>query len=85
MAMTKFARPPKLGRIRWSLSNLLQDENKSCAPKTEVFVAQLRTEIRVKVDDRDNYKPWWKFNEWEMKGVLTDRTRPPRVVAENQS
>ncbi len=25
--------------------------------------------IRVKVDDRDQYSPGWKFNEWEVKGV----------------
>jgi prolyl-tRNA synthetase len=25
--------------------------------------------IRVKLDDRDEYKPGWKFNEWELRGV----------------
>ena len=25
--------------------------------------------IRVKVDDRDNYNPGWKYNHWEIKGV----------------
>jgi prolyl-tRNA synthetase len=25
--------------------------------------------VRVKVDDRDNYSPGWKFNHWEQKGV----------------
>jgi prolyl-tRNA synthetase len=25
--------------------------------------------LRVKLDDRDEYKPGWKFNEWEMRGV----------------
>lgn len=25
--------------------------------------------IRVKVDNRPNYKPGWKFNHWEVKGV----------------
>jgi len=23
----------------------------------------------VKVDDRDNYNPGWKYNHWEIKGV----------------
>lgn len=26
--------------------------------------------VVVEVDDRDNYIIGWKFNEWEMKGVL---------------
>jgi prolyl-tRNA synthetase len=25
--------------------------------------------VRVYLDDRDNYNPGWKFNNWEMKGV----------------
>ncbi len=25
--------------------------------------------VRVKVDDRENVSPGWKFNEWELKGV----------------
>src|SRR5690606_39993367 len=25
--------------------------------------------VRVKYDDRDTYKPGWKFNEYELKGV----------------
>jgi prolyl-tRNA synthetase len=25
--------------------------------------------VRVHVDDRDNYKPAWKYNNWELKGV----------------
>ncbi len=25
--------------------------------------------MRVRVDDRDNVSPGWKFNEWELKGV----------------
>ena len=27
------------------------------------------SDIRVKYDDRDSYKPGWKFNEYEVKGV----------------
>lgn len=25
--------------------------------------------VRVRVDDRDNYNPGWKYNYWELKGV----------------
>ena len=25
--------------------------------------------IRVQIDARDNYKPGWKFNHWELKGT----------------
>lgn len=29
----------------------------------------LKNTVRVKLDDRDNYTPGYKFNDWEMKGV----------------
>ncbi len=36
----------------------------------EAAFAQLKgAGIRVKLDDRDNVSPGWKFNEWELKGV----------------
>ncbi len=28
-----------------------------------------KADIRAELDARDNYKPGWKFNHWELKGV----------------
>jgi prolyl-tRNA synthetase len=33
------------------------------------LVASLGRDVRVKVDARDQYKPGFKFNEWELRGV----------------
>jgi len=30
---------------------------------------QLKPHIRVKLDDREEYSPGWKYNDWEMRGV----------------
>ena len=30
---------------------------------------QLKQDLRVKLDDREEYSPGWKFNDWEMKGT----------------
>jgi prolyl-tRNA synthetase len=35
----------------------------------EIFTELKKANIRVHLDDRDNYTPGWKFNNWEMKGV----------------
>jgi len=35
----------------------------------EIFSELKKANIRVHFDDRDNYTPGWKFNNWEMKGV----------------
>lgn len=39
--------------------------------------------IRVKVDDRENMTPGFKFNDWEMRGVPTRIEIGPRDVAKN--
>ena len=42
---------------------------------------ELRTKgIRVKFDNRDTYKPGWKFNEYELKGVPVRLAIGPRDV-----
>ena len=35
----------------------------------EILSELKKANIRVHLDDRDNYTPGWKFNNWEMKGV----------------
>ena len=35
----------------------------------EIYETLKKAGIRVKLDDRDNVSPGWKFNEWELKGV----------------
>ena len=37
--------------------------------------------VRVKVDDRDNLSPGYKFNDWELRGVPTRIEIGPRDVA----
>lgn len=39
--------------------------------------------VRVKVDDRDNLSPGFKFNDWELRGVPTRIEIGPRDVANN--
>jgi prolyl-tRNA synthetase len=47
----------------------------------EGFGADLRKAgVRVKVDDRDQYKPGYKFNEWELRGVPLRIEAGPRDV-----
>ncbi|CDI79387.1 prolyl-tRNA synthetase, putative [Eimeria acervulina] len=41
--------------------------------------------VRVKVDDRTNYTPGWKFNDWELKGVPLRLEIGPRDVENRQT
>ncbi len=40
--------------------------------------------LRVHVDDREEYTPGWKFNEWEMRGVPLRLEIGPREVQEGK-
>jgi prolyl-tRNA synthetase len=46
--------------------------------------ARLGDDARVHVDDRDEYSPGWKFNEWEMRGVPLRIEIGPRDIEQEQ-
>ncbi len=50
---------------------------------SEIF-SQLKGLARVELDDRENYSPGWKFNEWEMKGAPLRIEIGPRDIENNQ-
>lgn len=41
-------------------------------------------DVRVDIDDDENYSPGWKFNQWEMKGVPIRIEVGPRDIENNQ-
>lgn len=63
---------------------------KKDAEKTAVLEATARIQqelsqagIRVKVDDRDNLTPGFKYNDWELRGVPVRMEIGPRDIAKN--
>ena len=64
--------PPNLAPIQVVIVPIYKGEEQ-LAQISEVankMVAEMRAKgISVKFDDRDTYKPGWKFNEYELKGV----------------
>ncbi len=64
--------PPKLAPIQVVIIPIYRKEEqlKDISEKADEIVKKLRAKgISVKYDDSDNYKPGWKFNEYELKGV----------------
>ena len=64
--------PPKLAPIQVVIIPISKgDEQKAMVDKeAEKLCLELKAKgISVKYDDRDAYKPGWKFNEYEFKGV----------------
>lgn len=61
-----------------------EEEQAAVLEATERIAAELRPHYRVKVDDREEVTPGFKFNEWEMRGVPLRLEIGPRDV-EKQS
>ena len=78
--------PPRLAPIQAVMVPIYRKE----AEKTAVLEATHRLKdqlveagIRVKVDDRDNLSPGYKFNDWELRGVPVRIEIGPRDVQKN--
>jgi prolyl-tRNA synthetase len=66
--------PPKLAPIHAVVVPIWMKDGQVSAMKTaggELFEALRREhpDLELKLDDREQYKPGWKFNEWEQRGV----------------
>ena len=54
-------------------------------PRAQDVAASLkRAGVRVMLDDREEYKPGWKFSEWEMRGVPLRLEIGPRDIEQQQ-
>ncbi len=69
--------PPNLAPIQVVLIPIFNsdEEYKSVTEKIKFVADKLKSKnISVKIDDRKNHKPGWKFSEYELKGI------PVRIV-----
>lgn len=78
--------PPRLAPYQTVIVPILR-KNKDATAVLEATnrIAQELTDagIRVKVDDRENLTPGFKFNDWELRGVPTRIEIGPRDVEKN--
>mmetsp|Transcript_147454 Transcript_147454/g.260798 ORF Transcript_147454/g.260798 Transcript_147454/m.260798 type:complete len:735 (-) Transcript_147454:47-2251(-) len=66
-------------------ANSSEEDKQKLASESMSFYMQLKKAgIRVKLDDRDEYSPGWKFNHWEMKGVPLRIELGPKDIEKSQ-
>ena len=79
--------PPKLAPVQVVVIPIF----KAGADNAAIEMAAIRIaepfdeDVRVKVDDRDNVSPGWKFNEWELKGVPIRIELGPKDLEKGQA
>ncbi len=77
--------PPRLAPIQAVIVPIWRTDDE----KAQVVEAARKVEaalagVRVKLDDRDQFTPGYKYNEWELRGVPLRVEVGPRDVKQNQ-
>ena len=75
--------PPKLAPTEAVIVPIWRkdDERKAVFAYLEEIKQQLNNRIRYHVDDREGFKPGWKYAEWELRGVPVRVEVGPRDLA----
>ncbi len=78
--------PPKLAPTKVVFIPIWRDDEQMAMMKAKV--AELtdgwKDKIDFKIDDRENYRPGYKFNQWEKKGIPIRIELGPKDVENNQ-
>jgi len=79
--------PPKLAPIQVIIVPIWtsKEEREQVLAAIKEITEGFGEALRYKVDDREEYSPGWKFNEWEMRGVPLRVEIGPRDVARGQA
>ncbi len=76
--------PPEIAPYQVVIVPILGKEGAAVRERATALAAHLGERFRVKLDDREQYTPGWKFNEWEMRGAPLRLEIGPRDIARGQ-
>ena len=79
--------PPKLAALEVVLVPIWKgaDEQALVLERANKIVADWKGKFSFKLDDRDNYRPGFKFNEWEKRGVPIRIEMGPKDLQNNNA
>lgn len=79
--------PPQVAPIQAIIIPIsIGDWKKNVLPVAQTIKSELeQVRARVKLDDREEFTPGWKFSEWEMRGVPLRIEVGPRDIEKKQA
>lgn len=79
--------PPKVAPIQVIMVPIAPKKAREAVlgKSAELYERLKSTGLRIEMDDREEYSPGWKFNEWEMKGVPLRVEIGPRDLENGQA
>ncbi len=75
--------PPKVAPIQAVIIPIASNKPGVLEQASKLY-DELRKTYRMELDDRDNYTPGFKFNDWEMRGVPVRIEQGPRDIEQGQ-
>ena len=77
--------PPKIAPVQIVIVPIYkeQPDKEMVLDKCKEILNNLSKDFRVKIDDREQLSPGWKFNFWEMKGVPIRINLGPKDISNN--
>src|SRR3989338_9229941 len=76
--------PPKVAPLQIVIIPIYNNENKEDVLKNAEKIKESLKQYSIELDSRDQYKPGWKYNEWELKGVPLRIEIGPKDIANKQ-
>lgn len=76
--------PPRVSPLHAVIVPIYSAENKENILKKANEIKNSLKPYNILLDDRDEYKPGWKYNEWELKGIPLRIEIGPKDMAKKQ-
>ncbi len=76
--------PPKVAPIQVVIVPIIFEKSKELVLEKAKEIKKLLKNIRVRLDDRNEYSSGWKYNYWEMKGVPIRLEIGPKDIEKDQ-
>lgn len=78
--------PPRLAPVQVVIIPIFRSDDEKAAVMEACELAAINLKsIRVEIDDREQFRPGYKFNEWEMKGAPIRLEIGPKELAEEHA
>jgi prolyl-tRNA synthetase len=77
--------PPRLAPVQVVIVPILSKKDGArVLDAVRALEEELKSDLRVNLDDREEYSPGWKYNEWEMRGIPVRIEVGPRDLDQDQ-
>lgn len=75
--------PPEIAPYQIVIVPIVSDEKENVMNEAKTLFEELSRSFRVKMDDRENYTPGYKFYDWELRGVPLRIEIGPKDIKNN--